>query len=186
MFHQTLLIATLLLPAANALWPIPRTLVNGTTLLKLSSNFNIHVNVARAPQDLVNAVTRTQGYLRNDKLGRLVVGRGSSDSSGFTTAESLSSLTISLAEGSGPALPIATEAIKPIGTRDESYSLTVPADGSGAVLVANSTLGLFRGLSTFDQLWYEFGGVVYTTIAPINIENDAPAYVGVLNSCRFH
>jgi hypothetical protein len=32
----------------------------------------------------------------------------------------------------------------------------MPADGSGAVLSAASTLGLFRGLNTFAQLWYYY------------------------------
>ena len=52
----------------------------------------------------------------------------------------------------------------------------MPADGSSAILIANSTLGLFRGLTTFEQLWYYFDGDIYTLEAPVQI-SDAPAYV---------
>jgi hexosaminidase len=70
---------------------------------------------------------------------------------------------------------IAVEATAQLGSRDESYSLTVPADGSTAVLKANSTLGLFRGLTTFSQLWYTSGDSIYTLQAPIQID-DSPAF----------
>jgi hypothetical protein len=51
---------------------------------------------------------------------------------------------------------VAEEACAPLEARQEGYSLSVPADGSGAVLSAVSTLGLFRGLNTFAQLWYYY------------------------------
>lgn len=170
------------LSVSEALWPIPRSLEAGTTSLKLSSDLKITVNVHDAPQDLLDAVNRTRYYLYNDKLGRMVVGRGASDSAGLKIAKTLSSLTLSLTSGSSPARPIATEAVQPIGTREESYSLSVPDDGSGAFLTANSTLGLFRGLSTFEQLWYGYDGVIYTITAPVKIENDAPAFVSIVSS----
>ncbi|KAH7928429.1 glycoside hydrolase family 20 protein [Leucogyrophana mollusca] len=60
-------------------------------------------------------------------------------------------------------------------SRNEAYSLSVPSDGSAATLKANSTLGLFRGLTTFSQLWYEYDGAIYTPEAPIDI-SDWPVY----------
>jgi hypothetical protein len=76
--------------------------------------------------------------------------------------------------------------------------LNVPADGTGAVLSAASTLGLFRGLNTFAQLWYTYDygkealdqdgknrdgngvvPVVYTLSAPVAIQ-DSPAYVSLV------
>ena len=60
--------------------------------------------------------------------------------------------------------------------RSEGYTLIVPADGGEAVVTANSTLGLFRGLSTFEQLWYEVDGTVYAPDMPLRVE-DGPAYV---------
>lgn len=52
----------------------------------------------------------------------------------------------------------------------------MPADGLEALLVANSSLGLLRGLTTFEQLWYTLGAEIYTTEAPVRIE-DSPAFV---------
>jgi hypothetical protein len=71
---------------------------------------------------------------------------------------------------------IAAGAITPLGTRDEAYTLNIPSDGSPATLSANSTLGLFRGLTTFSQIWYTHGSSIYTVEAPISI-SDSPAFV---------
>jgi hypothetical protein len=48
---------------------------------------------------------------------------------------------------------IAEETVKPLEERDESYHLSVPLKGE-ATLEANTSLGLLRGLATFEQLWY--------------------------------
>lgn len=56
------------IPHALALWPIPRTLKTGTDFLVLSPQFTIAVNVADPPQDLLDAVSETKGFLNNDKL----------------------------------------------------------------------------------------------------------------------
>ncbi|GLB38159.1 putative beta-hexosaminidase [Lyophyllum shimeji] len=157
------------------LWPIPRNLQTGTTLVKLPSTFDIKVDVNNPPQDLLDAVGRTKSYLQTDKLQRLAVGRGANDSAALGTAPTLPSLCISLLN-SAPPRPIAVEAVLPIGTRSEGYSLTVPSDGSSAVLTASSTLGLFRGLTTFGQLWYDNSGTTYTYQAPVKIVNDSPAF----------
>ncbi|KAJ2926079.1 hypothetical protein H1R20_g11013, partial [Candolleomyces eurysporus] len=79
--------------------------------------------------------------------------------------------------GSGQGTPksISEEAVAAIESRAEAYTLTVPADGSEAVLTASSSLGLFRGLTTFGQLWYDLDGATYSLQAPISI-NDSPAY----------
>lgn len=158
-----------------ALWPLPSSLSTGTTALKLSPAFDIHVDVSPAPSDLSDAVSRAKSHLKTDKLGRLVVGRGASDSSAVQHAKSLSSLTISLSEGA-TVHSITDEARQPISARSEEYTLTIPSDGSVATLTANSTLGLYRGLTTFEQLWYDYSGVVYTIEAPVSI-TDSPAYV---------
>ena len=79
--------------------------------------------------------------------------------------------------------PIEVEARMPLGTRDEGYSLVVPADGSHAVLRANSTLGLFRGLNTFTQLWFTVQGIVYMLGVPVEIQ-DSPVYVRACASSR--
>ncbi|KAF9265254.1 N-acetylhexosaminidase [Marasmius fiardii PR-910] len=161
---------------ASALWPSPRSLSTGNTLLKLSSNFDLHLNLNGPPQDLVEAVARAKSLLQNDKLQILVPDRGESNRNKLTNAKALSTLTLSL-RTSAPALkPIATEATNDLHARDESYSLSVPADGSQATLLANSSLGLLRGLTTFGQLWYDLDGTTYTNVAPVTISNDSPAF----------
>ncbi|KIM43091.1 glycoside hydrolase family 20 protein [Hebeloma cylindrosporum] len=157
----------------------PRTLQTGTALLKLSSNFKIEVNgVPHPPQDLLDAVLRTTMRLESDKLQRLIVGRGSSDQPKLMDAPSLAKLILALTPTAGSVRPIAEEATKAIGLRTESYSLIVPNSNSGvATILSNSTLGLFRGLTTFEQLWYDdASGTTYTYQAPVTISNDSPAY----------
>jgi hexosaminidase len=168
-------VASLLPSGVLALWPIPNTLETGMTALKVSPSFYFDVQIEGAPGDLYDAVGQAQYYLETDQLGRLVVGRGANDTTALASAKTLSSLTLSLTSGATPE-PIASEAIKPLGTRSEEYALTIPADGSAATLTANSTLGLYRGLTTFNQLFYYYGGVTYTLLAPIAI-TDTPAYV---------
>ena len=68
------------------------------------------------------------------------------------------------------------EATSETEERDESYMLIVPADGNGVTLSANTTLGMFRGLTTFGQMWYDLDGTSYTLVSPIHIVN-APKFV---------
>ncbi|KAH8085996.1 N-acetylhexosaminidase [Cristinia sonorae] len=159
-----------------ALWPIPKTLQTGSTPLKLSSNFKININIPHAPSDLHAAVQRTITHLKTDNLQRLVKDRGAADLKAIHqhTTHTLSSLTLSLSgshtSAAAAVTSIAEEAVKPIGTRSEGYTVHVPADGSPATITANSTLGLFRGLTTFEQLWYtSAGGQVYTLESPVEI-----------------
>ncbi|KAG6818386.1 hypothetical protein H0H93_005346, partial [Arthromyces matolae] len=158
-----------------ALWPLPRQYSTGSTPLRLSSSFSIKLSgISHPPSDLVDAISRTSTYLKTDKLEALVVDRGASSAQAIRGAKTLSSLTLSLTSH-GVASSISAEAIADLGTRDEAYTLTIPADGSSASLSANSTLGLFRGLTTFGQLWYYWDGTTYTLQAPVHIQ-DSPAY----------
>jgi hexosaminidase len=160
----------------ETLWPIPRSLQTGSSLLKISPSFDIHLNINKPPKDLLDAVSRTKSYIHTDKLQRLVVGRGANDSVALARAPTLHGLSVSL-NGAMTSRAIAVEAVQPLAVRSEGYSLHVPNDGSSAVLTANSTLGLFRGLTTFEQLWYDLGGVTYSYQVPVAIVNDVPAYV---------
>ena len=125
------------------LWPLPRTLETGSSPLKLAPHFDIHSNIQHAPSDLSDAISRTKSALKNDKLGRLVVGRGASDSSAVQHAKSLTSLQLSLA-GTAPVQSITEESMLEIGRRKEEYVLNVPADGSAATLRVSSMLRLLR------------------------------------------
>ncbi|KAK7434922.1 Glucosamine-6-phosphate isomerase (Glucosamine-6-phosphate deaminase) (GNPDA) (GlcN6P deaminase) [Stygiomarasmius scandens] len=163
--------------SVSALWPLPKQLSTGTTTLKLADDFDISLDgIYGAPQDLVDAVSRAKDLINNDKLERLVPDRGASDADAVSSAPALSGLALSFDSGfSGTARSLSEEATDDLESRVEAYSLTVPADGSQAVLKANSTLGLFRGLTTFTQLWYELNGTTYSVEAPIEIV-DEPAY----------
>ena len=125
------------------LWPLPRPSETGSSPLKLASHFDIHSNIQHAPSDLSDAISRTKSALKNDKLGRLVVGRGASDSSAVQHAKSLTSLQLSLA-GTAPVQSITEESMLEIGRRKEEYVLNVPADGSAATLRVSSMLRLLR------------------------------------------
>lgn len=166
---------------ALGLWPNPRSFQSGSQALTLSPSFSIN-SAFDAPSDLQAAISRTFSYLHNDNLERLVVGRGDADVAAIQDAPSLSSLKLIL--NAPNILTIAQESIKPFESRDEAYILTVPTTGD-ATIQANSTLGLFRGLTTFSQLWYVSGDDIYTLEAPIAI-NDKPAYVSLpLNNFTF-
>jgi hexosaminidase len=172
-WFSALVVTASLLSPTFALWPQPTNLQAGTQALKLSPGFSIDLAVKNAPRDLVNAVQRTRKYIEEDDLERLVVGRGSADEKALQSAKTLKKLRIEL---TGKATSIASEAVKKIGTKNEAYTLEIPADGSDAVLKAETTLGLSHGLNTFSQLWYVNGRTTYTVTAPLKI-SDAPAYV---------
>ncbi|KAI0076763.1 N-acetylhexosaminidase [Panus rudis PR-1116 ss-1] len=163
------------LSPADALWPQPRSLQAGSGALKLSKGFDINLSgIHNAPSDLRDAVSRTKSFLKNDKLERLVVGRGDADKAIVSKGKTLNKLNLQLGNGAN-VQSITAEAQKPIGSRDEAYTLTLPDDGSAATISANSTLGLLRGLTTFTQLWYESDGTTYALDVPIQIQ-DSPAY----------
>ncbi|KAJ3475304.1 hypothetical protein NLI96_g11923 [Meripilus lineatus] len=171
------------------LWPIPRSLSTGNTPVKLSPTFSIQFasdfaqGTAGIPQDLLEAIERTEMYLHNDTFERLVVGRGKTDAKVLPTAIQVHSLRLTLTE-KARLRSIAEEATSTIDEKMqegiESYALKVPEFGGGrdggvAMLQANTSLGLLRGLQTFGQMWYAYEGTKYLLNAPIEIE-DGPAF----------
>jgi len=190
----------------QALWPIPRGLTTGTSPLTLADGFSIDLTAIRNPPgDLEDAVGRTRRYLYEDKLYRLVVGRGPGSGVLLGTAKKLNRLYLELNGSNGAAatvsmpleynfmelqagrlsMDIMKQTRAPsisdvtalsVEERDESYRLRIPADGSDATLVANTTLGLLRGLTTFGQVWYQYDRWIYTVEAPFDIV-DEPYYV---------
>jgi hexosaminidase len=172
----SLLYAFLFVSPALAIWPRPQNMTTGNTALRLSSQFSIKFSGGQMPTDLSDAISRTENFLKTDKLQALVPDRGASSSGVVSSAHTLNSLTISLSKGSGTVKSISEDAMAGLGVADESYTLQVPQNGGTATLIANTALGLFRGLTTFGQLWYDLEGTTYTLEAPIQIR-DAPAYV---------
>ena len=171
--------------AVAALWPIPRSVFSGTTAIKLSPDFDIHLDIPNPPGDLVSAVSRTISSTSKGNLQRLVVGRSAADASAVETARVLTSLVLSLQPGS-PVRSIADETNQPVTSKLEGYSLSISHNVSSASLVAQSTLGLLRGLATFEQLWYGYNGTKYLLNGGVEIV-DQPAFVRLmtLNSFRY-
>ncbi|KAG6889701.1 hypothetical protein C0992_004421 [Termitomyces sp. T32_za158] len=168
---------SLLLAATSvlAVWPVPRQYSTGNTPLRLSPSFSIKVSgISHPPSDLQDAIWRTTTYLHKDKLQALVPDRGASSAQTVHSAKTLNTLILSLSNHAY-VKSISEEAVADLESRIEGYTLTIPADGSDAYLTANSTLGLFRGLTTFGQLWYDLKGVSYTLQAPFDIA-DSPAF----------
>ncbi|KAG9046317.1 N-acetyl-glucosamine-6-phosphate deacetylase [Tulasnella sp. UAMH 9824] len=161
------------------LWPIPSFLSTGSEYVKLSHNFGIvFVGEGRIPQDLEDAMRSTTGLVWNDQFERLLVGRGSVDAKALlnSSMSTLNVLELRLTPGSSNLKSIYEETVGLEALeREESYRLEVPSDASTATLTANSSLGLFRGLTTFTQLFYSSGKTVYTFKAPI-VVNDKPAF----------
>ncbi|KAK7054307.1 Glucosamine-6-phosphate isomerase (Glucosamine-6-phosphate deaminase) (GNPDA) (GlcN6P deaminase) [Paramarasmius palmivorus] len=172
---RNLLFVAALATSVSALWPQPKQFSSGSSALKISPSFDITLSgITDAPKDLIDAVTSTKEALSNDKLERLVVGRGASDAGLVAGGVELAELVVSLEDGA-TVRSISEEAVDTLESRQEGYTLVVPEDGSSATLTANSTLGLYRGLTTFQQLWYFHNGTTYSVEAPIQIE-DSPAY----------
>lgn len=188
----------------HALWPIPRTLSTGQSALTMGEGFSIDTTaIHNPPRDLKDAVSRTRHYIREDKFGRLVVGRGPGDGVSLGNAPKLNKLSLRLRDMNQTDVTVnlllnydydgldterkldvkaqRTPSISeitalPVEQRDESYRLEIPSDGTDAILVANTTLGLLRGLTTFSQVWYQYDQWVYTVEAPFKIV-DEPYYV---------
>lgn len=136
--------------SALALWPIPRKLSTGSTPLLLSNSFAIEFSdIERPPEDVKQAVARTQVQLKYDRLERLVIGRGAADAPSLAGAKTLRKLKVSLGpnfDETKGLVSISEEATKPIEERNEGYNLTIPADGSDATLTASSGLGSVKAM----------------------------------------
>ncbi|KAH0585968.1 hypothetical protein H2248_007253 [Termitomyces sp. 'cryptogamus'] len=141
--------------------------------LCLSLSFSIKLpGVDNPPSDLQEAISHTKSYLHQDQLQALVPDCSTSSAEDIKNAKTLKTLALTLLTN-GPIKSISKEAIADLESHVEGYMLTVP--GSGASLRANPTLGLFCGLTTFGQLWYNLNGIMYTLQAPFDII-DSPAF----------
>jgi hexosaminidase len=144
--------------------PLPKSYTTGSTILCLSPEFtftyadNLHHN---APKDLQDAARRTIEEIWRSKHQYLSPDRGA----GFFFSEEgvrngngcemyLDEVTLHL-DGDGNVASIFDEAIRPVEDRVEleRYTLSIPLEGS-AEIRSKSTLGLYRGLTTFQQLFY--------------------------------
>ena len=159
--------------------PKPTRITNGDTVLRLSKDFQINAEGSlqgSLPGDLERAVQHTLDRLHANRHRYLSVQRGKELLKPSGSAAEISSLVLSLSSNGKPT-SIAEVAVRPVEERPklERYKLLLPLDGPGR-LEADTCLGLFRGLSTFEQLFYYASeGFQYTPYAPYDIK-DQPAF----------
>ncbi|KIR82856.1 hexosaminidase [Cryptococcus gattii E566] len=170
--------------------PLPAryTVGDGSTPLCLSTDFSIQSassSSAIFPSDLQEAIASTRHRLRNTQTTYLSTTEGLeffTDSSGAirSCAYYLDTLYIDLTVYNGT--DIHSETIAPVEERAEleAYKLDLPLKGK-AIITSRGALGAFRGLTTFEGLFYsletEVQGSkrVHAPFAPYHIE-DKPSF----------
>ncbi|KDE09594.1 hypothetical protein MVLG_00002 [Microbotryum lychnidis-dioicae p1A1 Lamole] len=185
----TLVLLSVLAGSALAVWPQPRAISRGTGTVRLSKHFCIVIDkederlLKAKILDLAQAIQRSQSRIQRDTHALLKLDRGASYLKSVREAAVLTTLSLSI-KPEGRRRPITYETNLPYEKQDESYTLTVPARCSKGLctgtLTAETTLGLLRGLTTFEQLVYSFPSSVkskskFIIDMPIKIE-DKPAF----------
>ncbi|KAL2165241.1 hypothetical protein VTH06DRAFT_537 [Thermothelomyces fergusii] len=183
-FSVSVLLAALQ-PVA-AIWPAPQSLSTGSSVLYLHQNVKITYNgehvsytYGYAPRELTSeevvraGVSRTLAGIFETKFVPWKLHKPGSEwepdlSRGQRWIERLEIVQTG-EDGPGTFRPLA-------GQVDESYNLTVSAEGE-ARLAAVSSVGVLRGLETFSQLFYQHsaGPFWYTPFAPVSVR-DAPKF----------
>lgn len=135
--------------------PLPNKYTIGTEVICLSSDFQIQLD-SSAPQDLHDAVGRTLEHLKSLKHQYISVYHGAEffpDGAGCSNW--LSTLSLSFDGSEHSSASIWDGAVQQPEDRIEweTYHLVVPTNGS-ASLTSATALGLFRGLTTFEALFY--------------------------------
>ncbi|KAG7530770.1 hypothetical protein FFLO_04812 [Filobasidium floriforme] len=134
------------------LFPLPQTVTSGNTVIAIGNSLDVIFKVQGSiPEDLAAAAERAVGYVTESEHYYLSPERGKE----FLLDNDLPVLTALeiILQGSDYGT-IASEVSKEAGERREAYKLDIPADGGNARLTATSSLGAFRGLATFEQLFY--------------------------------
>lgn len=170
--------------------PLPRHYIigDGSTPVCLSTNFSIQAapsSLATFPTDLQDAITSTQHRLKNTQVTYLSPNEGSEFFTGGSGAIRscvyyLDTLHIDFTAYNGT--DILSETVAPVEERAEleAYTLDLSLKGK-ATISSRGALGAFRGLSTFEGLFYSLeAGVqgsdrVYAPLAPYHIE-DKPSF----------
>ena len=139
--------------------PLPAECTTGHTPICLSPDFSVsfHLGTHAPSQDLVDAATRIERSVKEIRHEYLSTTRGREF---FLGACEVMLESLILRTGDTTYKPIASimdDAIRPVEDRLEleAYTLDVPL-GSQATLTSDSALGLFRGLTTFRQLFYSY------------------------------
>lgn len=144
--------------------PIPTRYTSGTEVLCISPNFEIQFDKSlkgkKLPKDLIEATKRTERSLWANRHQYLSVQRGAEYFTSSNTEKrcehSLTTLRVVIEQdGDGEVRSIMDSAIRPAEERPdlERYTLSVPLSGP-AVLQASTALGILRGLTTFENMFY--------------------------------
>lgn len=170
--------------------PLPRHYIigDGSTPVCLSTNFSIQPAPSSSvifPADLQEAIVSTRHRLMNTRVAYLSPNEGSEFFSGGSgairsCANYLDTLYIDLTAYNGT--DILSETIAPVEERAELETYTLDLSLKGKALVnSRGALGAFRGLSTFEGLFYSLetevkgSDRVYAPLAPYHIE-DKPSF----------
>lgn len=187
-----LLIAFALLRPASAvaagqlnLVPLPANYTTGKAVVCLAPDFEVTFKYA-PPPDLERAAERMVDRLRESRHTYLSPGRGAEFFVKGGCEHTIDSLELDVRSPK----PIFTHATRPVETRREGYRLVVPPGGRGRAS-ADTALGAFRALTTFENLWFKAhldsgiisgqvplqrpAPVTYAPFAPYAIK-DAPAF----------
>ncbi|KAK8843396.1 hypothetical protein IAR55_007053 [Kwoniella newhampshirensis] len=161
---------------------------DGSTPLCLSSTFTISLDTAsldghEPPDDLLRGLKRTEQNLAKIGMTYLSPDHGAKFLYAGKCDRYLDSLIVHLTNYDGST--IFDQSVSPVETRPdhEAYNLSIPLHGA-AKITTGGALGAFRGLTTFEGLWYTLEPssrrgkgekVAYAPHAPYEIE-DKPAF----------
>lgn len=129
-------------PAVNfpPIWPLPAKYTNGTATISISSSFKF--NLDKKVQTLTNGVAR---------YANLIFQHDTKKAQAVESVLLGLDVTCDSYDESHPQLET-----------DESYTLTIPSDGTNAKLHAPTIYGALHGLETFSQLVvFNFNSVSY-------------------------
>lgn len=141
-----------------SLWPMPQSVSVGQGRLVVTSSLDFQASTPCA--DLTAAFARTAAKMFNRGS---YTGAHAASRLGLPT---LATLVVSVANVSVPL---------DLGV-DESYTLTLPTDGSAASLTANTVYGAYHGLETLSQLVsFDADALAYWTASPVAVV-DKPAF----------
>ncbi|WVQ75375.1 hypothetical protein IAR50_004995 [Cryptococcus sp. DSM 104548] len=171
--------------------PIQYTTGGGHTPICLSSNFSIEPVAGAAhtyPSDLLQAMSVSGDRLKDTTARYLSTTGGREFFLGYTDKLApcryfLDTVFVDMTAYNGTS-DIMAEATRPVEERPtlEAYSLDIPLNQNAAFIQASGPLGVFRGLTTLENLFYrvdngavDLEGPVYAPWAPYAID-DKPAF----------
>lgn len=160
--------------------PRPSEYTIGNRIICLSDSLRVRYDGGHFPGHLVRAADTLTMVLNTTTHRYLSVERGAEFfANGLGCQSYIDELVLSVTSGTGGTYPLQSvlnDSSQPVEVRPdlERYSLSL-GTGNKAMLTSNSALGLFRGLSTFGQLFYRHEEKLYAPFGPYEI-HDRPSF----------